>query len=92
MAVDHASCDSVGCILQALGRTLVGAGLVLLGGLMTITLWLLPLGVPFALLGVAVILSTAPITPGFLRDVTLERKEMASKREPSSESHLEKVR
>jgi hypothetical protein len=37
------------------GRSLLGAGLLCLGILLTFTLWLLPLGLPVALLGTALI-------------------------------------
>ncbi len=46
--------------LQALaihGRSLLGAALLLLGILLVFTLWLLPLGLPTALVGVALLLA-----------------------------------
>lgn len=41
--------------LLSLGQVLLGGMLLLLGGALTITLWLLPIGLPVALLGTALI-------------------------------------
>jgi hypothetical protein len=41
------------------GRCLLGAALLLLGILMMVTLWLLPIGIPAALIGVALIAAPA---------------------------------
>ncbi|MBI1903722.1 MAG: hypothetical protein HY000_16765 [Planctomycetes bacterium] len=57
MTGKQSSCDSVECLFGELPRLIAGVSFVLAGGLMTITFWLLPLGVPLALLGVAVLVS-----------------------------------
>ncbi len=57
MTGNQTSCDSVRCLFGELLRMIAGMSLLFVGGLMTITFWLLPLGVPLALLGVAVLVS-----------------------------------
>jgi hypothetical protein len=47
--------------LARLGRVLLGVMLLLLGGALLLTLWLLPVGLPLALLGMALI--AAPGNP-----------------------------
>lgn len=38
-----------------LGQEVAGAALLVLGGALTLTLWLMPVGVPLALLGIGMI-------------------------------------
>ena len=46
-------------VLAVEGRCFLGATLLLLGILMMVTLWLLPLGIPTALIGLALIAAPA---------------------------------
>ncbi len=55
MSAPHPACNSFGCLVSDWLRPIIGISFVLLGVLMTVTFWLLPLGVPLALLGVAIL-------------------------------------
>ncbi len=49
------SSPSLAQVLGQLGQLLLGAMLLLLGAAMVLTLWLLPIGLPLTLLGVALL-------------------------------------
>jgi hypothetical protein len=53
-------------MLADVGRRLLGAVLLLLGILMMSTLWLLPVGLPVALLAVALIAAPNSSWPGLI--------------------------
>lgn len=57
MASFNPSCNTVACVIDGLARFAAGMFLVVLGGLLTITFWLLPIGVPMGLLGLAILVS-----------------------------------
>ncbi len=46
-------CNSFGCDFGRFLQALIGLALLSLGGIMIITFWLLPVGIPVALVGVA---------------------------------------
>ena len=57
MSASQSGCDSFWCALGRFVRALVGIAFLVLGGLMMITFWLMPIGWPLALLGLAITLS-----------------------------------
>ena len=54
MSASRSDCDSFWCALGRFVRILVGIAFLVLGGLMTITFWLMPIGLPLALFGLAI--------------------------------------
>ncbi len=57
MSASQSGCDSFWCALGRFARALVGIAFLVLGGLMTITFWLMPIGLPLSLFGLAITLS-----------------------------------
>ena len=57
MSASQSGCDSFWCALGRFVRALVGIAFLVLGGFMTITFWLMPIGLPLALGGLAITLS-----------------------------------
>lgn len=55
MASVGSSCESLRCVFGHIGEVLLGTLLLLLGIVFVLTLWLMPLGLPLGLLGVALI-------------------------------------
>ncbi len=50
-------CNSVACVFGAVVRTITGIIFLFAGALMSLTFWLLPVGVPLGLLGMAILVS-----------------------------------
>ena len=55
MSTNASSCDSLACNLGEALRSILGLSLVLVGSVMILTFFLMPLGLPLALLGAALL-------------------------------------
>jgi hypothetical protein len=55
LATDAAIACNQSSASAGLGQEMFGAALLLLGGALTLTLWLIPVGLPLALLGTAML-------------------------------------
>ena len=78
MTTDRRPCDSIGYVSGMVARTLLGIAFLFLGVIMIITFWLLPLGIPVALFGLAMI-----VADNAQARSNTARQEASAKEEPS---------